>query len=123
MSNFTFALMLISTQAQALVNLNVIPKDSPQSKVCFFSEPEFKGQYFCMPIGAQEADLKPSGWNDRIRSIGVEGHAHVTVYRDSNYRGASISVEQSVARLSELPGQWDKEISGFIAYKGRRFDK
>lgn len=108
--------MLINTQATAAVNLDVLPKDSPQSKVCFFSEPEFKGQHFCMPVGAQEADLKPSGWNDRIRSIEVEGHAYVTIYRDSNYRGSSMALEHSVTKLSELPGDWDKQISGFIAY-------
>lgn len=116
MFNFTLALIIMGTQAIASVNLNVISKNSPQAKICFFSEPNFKGQHFCMPVGAQEADLKPSGWNDRIRSIFVDRYAHVTVYRDENYRGSSIALEHSVAKLSELPGDWDKQISGFIAY-------
>jgi hypothetical protein len=113
---FAFVFFLISTQAYAVVKLNVLPENSSQSKVCFFSQRDFKGKNFCVPVGAQEADLALSGWNDRIRSIKISGPVHVTVYRDGNYAGDSLSLERTVPDLSKIPGNWDKQISGFIVY-------
>jgi hypothetical protein len=116
---FTLISLLISAQAFAAVKLNVLSEDNPEPKVCFFSQKNFVGKSFCMPVGAQEADLKLSGWNDRIRSIKIFGAVYVTVYRDGNYAGDSLSLDHTVANLSTLPGNWDKQISGFIAYSSR----
>lgn len=116
---FTLISLFISAQAFATVKLNVLSEDSPKPKVCFFSQRNFAGKSFCVPVGAQEADLKLSGWNDRIRSIKISGAVHVTVYRDTNYAGDSLSLDHTVANLSDIPGNWDKQISGFIAYSSR----
>lgn len=113
--------LLIGAPSFAMVKLNVLSKDSPRPKVCFFTKRNFAGKSFCVPAGAQEADLKLSGWNDRVRSIRISGPVHVTVYRDGNYAGDSLSLEHTVANLSDLPGNWDKQISGFIVYRRLAF--
>jgi hypothetical protein len=116
---FTLISLFISAQVSAAVKLNVLSENSPEPKACFFSEKNFGGKSFCVPVGAQEADLKLSGWNDRIRSIKISGAIQVTVYRDGNYTGDSLSLGHTVANLSTLPGNWDKQISGFIAYSSK----
>jgi hypothetical protein len=113
---FALVSLFISAQSFAIVKLDVLSENSSRPKVCFFSEINFKGKSFCVPVGAQEADLKLSGWNDRIRSIKISGPIHVTVYRDGNYAGDSLSLQHTVASLANIPGNWDKQISGFIAY-------
>ncbi len=82
-------------------------------RVCFFEDANYLGQSFCMPVGAQEADLVPSGWNDRISSILVLGEASVSLYQDINYRGRKITIKKSVANLAER--NLNDAVSSFVA--------
>lgn len=117
--NISRVLVLIFSlsSASAIANAKLAyPVNNPvNGRVCFFAEANFSGQSFCMPVGAQEADLVPSGWNDRISSILIEGKALVSVYRDVNYGGSHITFRKSVADLASVRGDWNDEISGFVA--------
>lgn len=60
----------------------------PRSGACFYQDADFRGQYFCAPVGATVTQV-PLEANDQISSIRVFGNAEVTVFRDAEFRGAS----------------------------------
>jgi hypothetical protein len=54
----------------------------------FFSEPGYQGYLFSLRAGdAPIADLRPSGLDDAISSVRIEGDARVALYGDLYYRG------------------------------------
>ncbi|MGZ3721822.1 MAG: peptidase inhibitor family I36 protein, partial [Bdellovibrionales bacterium] len=75
---------------------NPPPPPSRRGQVCFYENINYSGQSFCMSPGDQNANLVPSGWNDRISSIWVDGDASVYVYQDINYGGAYLWINQTI---------------------------
>jgi hypothetical protein len=71
---------------------------TPQSGVCFYENINFGGRYFCSPVGSTTSAV-PSGMNDRISSVRVFGNAHVTLFRDPNFRGDSRVVNSDIADM------------------------
>jgi hypothetical protein len=61
---------------------------TPSVGACFYEDADFRGEYFCAPVGASVRQV-PYGINDRISSIRVFGGAEVTIYRDADFRGSS----------------------------------
>jgi len=80
-------------------------------EVCFYEGANFSGQSFCMVPGQYNPNLVPSGWNDRISSVYVQGDAGVVVYQDINYGGTNIFINRSTADLRQDGPQWDDFIS------------
>jgi len=70
----------------------------PRSGVCFYQDSQFRGDYFCAPVGAVRNTV-PYGTNDQISSIQVFGDAEVVVFRDINFRGASRVFDSSISDL------------------------
>lgn len=58
----------------------------PRDGACFYRDAGFRGDYFCVPAGADLANI-PRGLNDEISSIRTFGRAEVTVYRDRRFSG------------------------------------
>jgi hypothetical protein len=88
---FTLASMLIS----AVVGVDPVlgaaqrrwgSEAMPQAGVCFFSDTNFRGRYFCLGPREDLAEL-PRGGNDEISSIRVIGNLEVMVFRDVRFRG------------------------------------
>jgi len=54
---------------------------------CFYKDPGFGGSFFCLRRGERRESLGDYG--DKVSSIRVFGGAHVAVYDDRDFRGAS----------------------------------
>ena len=70
----------------------------PRDGVCFFKNPNFEGEYFCVRSGENLGSM-PSGMNDRISSLRVFGRAEVTVFKDVRFEGRSSRFESDIPNL------------------------
>ncbi|MGA8145155.1 MAG: DUF3011 domain-containing protein [Candidatus Acidiferrales bacterium] len=92
------------------------PGNQPRQGACFFRDPNFGGDYFCLKRG-ENIDALPPGFNDQISSVRVFGGAAVTIYNDSNFRSNSATFRRSIDNLKEvrLEGysnkSWNNRIS------------
>jgi hypothetical protein len=72
----------------------------PQDGVCFYKDPNFRGDYFCIRAG-DALSAVPDGMNDKISSIRIFGRTEVTVFRDVRYTGRSSRFAGDVKNLKE----------------------
>ncbi|HET9317493.1 MAG TPA: peptidase inhibitor family I36 protein [Vicinamibacteria bacterium] len=70
----------------------------PRDGVCFFENPDFRGDYFCVRTGDDLRSM-PSEMNDRISSLRIYGRAEVEVYKDGNFKGKSARFDGDVRDL------------------------
>jgi Peptidase inhibitor family I36 len=75
-------------------------EEFPRTGACFFQDPNFKGDYFCVNAGRDYSSL-PSGMNDKISSIQVFGGAEVTVFQDARFEGRSTRFRGDVRNLKD----------------------
>jgi hypothetical protein len=89
----------------------------PQSGACFFQDKNFRGDYFCVPAGANVGAV-PDDMNDRISSIRLFGRAEVFVFRDTRFRGDSSTFRGDIR---DLRGEgWNDKISSMrVDVEGR----
>ena len=87
----------------------------PANGVCFFEDPDFNGDYFCV-AGPGELAGFTSRINDKISSLKVFGGATVMVFRDSQFRGQSTKFAGDVRDLSKEG--WDDKISSVRVLSG-----
>jgi hypothetical protein len=59
---------------------------TPNAGACFYEDPDFQGDYFCIRAGDSVNEL-PRDMNDRISSIRTFGRAEVRVFQDSRFEG------------------------------------
>jgi hypothetical protein len=78
----------------------------PREGACFFSEPEFRGQRFCVPRGGSYTGLPP-GFNDRISSIRVQ-RSVVMIFEDKDYDGRNLRITSNVPDLGRT---WSNRLS------------
>lgn len=91
----------------------------PQSGACFFQDREFRGDYFCVPAGANVGAV-PDDMNDKISSIRIFGRAEVFVFRDTRFRGDSGRFRGDIR---DLRGEgWNDRISSMRVDLGGRED-
>lgn len=76
------------------------------NRICFFDQPYFRGNSFCMNPGQNIDNLVPSGWNDRIRSFSIEGYVEAVLWNDVGPHGANINVKESCPDLQNLKLYW-----------------
>jgi hypothetical protein len=99
-SKTIFALLacgpLLATPAAAAQRWGSAP--APESGVCFYQLPNYRGQHFCAQTGADLPAI-PNGLNDRIGSIRVFGGAHVVVYSDRRFGGTERWIDYNVPDL------------------------
>jgi hypothetical protein len=70
----------------------------PSTGACFYEHLNFGGRYFCVRLGESVAQV-PGGTDNQISSIRIFGNGEVTVYRDSNFRGAAQRFNANVGNL------------------------
>lgn len=87
----------------------------PQNGACFFEDRNFGGRYFCVRPG-EDLRVIPSGMNDRVSSIRLLGASEVTVFRDNDMRGRSVSFTHDVADLKR--DGWNDAISSIAVSNG-----
>lgn len=72
----------------------------PRDGVCFYKDPNFRGDYFCVRSGDSFSAV-PDGMNDRISSVRVFGRAEFTVFKDVHYQGRSSRFEMDIPNLKD----------------------
>jgi hypothetical protein len=88
----------------------------PAIGACFYRDPNFRGDYFCMKRGMSYESLPP-GFNDRITSIRVAGGAEVAIFNDTNFRGVTAASREGIRdlrywRLPTDPSRsWNDRVS------------
>jgi peptidase inhibitor family I36 len=80
----------------------------PRDGVCFYKDPDFRGDYFCVGSGENLTSVG-KGMNDEISSIKIFGRAEVTVYKDVRFEGRSSQFGSDVRDLKRMG--WDDLIS------------
>jgi hypothetical protein len=91
----------------------------PDAGACFYKDINFRGEYFCVRSG-EDLRSMARGMNDQISSIRTFGGAHVTVFRDSNMRGASARFAGDVPDLRRE--HWNDLISSVVVERGELRD-
>jgi peptidase inhibitor family I36 len=72
----------------------------PQDGVCFYKDPNFQGDYFCLR-GGDALSAMPEDMNDKISSMRIFGGAEVTVFRDVRFSGRSARFAGDVRKLKD----------------------
>jgi hypothetical protein len=80
----------------------------PREGVCFFKDPNFRGDYFCADAGDSMSSV-PDDMNDRISSIRIFGPAEVIVFRDVRFGGDSTRFRGDIGNLKDEG--WNDRIS------------
>ncbi len=102
------------------------PEEEPEDAfeevwVTLYEDPHFEGESITLPANTALEDLDDVRFGDgrrvdnRISSIWIEGHAHVTLYDYDDFGGDSITLMESEADLELVRqgpyGDWDNDIS------------
>jgi hypothetical protein len=88
-------------------------EDRPREGACFYKDPDFRGDYFCVPRGASYATL-PSGFNDEISSVRIMGGSGVIIAKDDDFEGRTTRLTSDVKDLRR--GIWNDRISSLRVY-------
>ena len=94
----------------------------PAGRVTFYSEPNFRGEFFIVETGAGVENLASlprnrGSWTNGISSFRIEGVATVVIYADAHFGGARLETSGSVRDLvaERRPGgteaNWDNVTS------------
>jgi hypothetical protein len=70
----------------------------PREGACFYKDPNFHGDYFCVDSGDGVGSV-PDGMNDKISSMRLFGRVDVTVFRDVRFAGRSERFESDIRNL------------------------
>ncbi len=73
----------------------------PAQGACFYKDSDFRGEYFCAPVGTTTARL-PRGVEDEISSIQILGDAEVTLFQHPDFQGQTRTVTASVNSLKSM---------------------
>ncbi|HEV8396221.1 MAG TPA: peptidase inhibitor family I36 protein [Vicinamibacterales bacterium] len=97
---------------------------TPNAGACFYRDPDFQGEYFCVRAG-DVIEVLPRDMNDQISSIRTFGRTEVRVFQDSRFEGRSARFDD--VRNLRREG-WNDRISsirveGFGGAIGRRDDR
>ncbi|MDR3751792.1 MAG: peptidase inhibitor family I36 protein [Terracidiphilus sp.] len=96
----------------------------PRAGACFYNDPGFTGNYFCMSMGDRMPAMPP-GFNDSITSVRVFGGARVRLFADGNFQSVSIMLDHDVdglyrIRVANNPSRsWDDVTSSVVVLGGR----
>jgi len=70
----------------------------PRAGACFFKEPGFQGDHFCVNRGDRLGSL-PGNFGDNISSMQLFGKVRATVYNDRNFLGGGQEFRTSIPDL------------------------
>jgi hypothetical protein len=80
---------------------------TPGAGACFYEDPDFQGEYFCVRAG-DVIEALPRDMNDRISSIRTFGRVEIRVFQDSRFEGRAGRFED----VRDLRRQgWNDRIS------------
>jgi hypothetical protein len=108
-------LALLAAAAPAAAGQRWGRERTPRDGACFYKDPDFRGDYFCVRDG-DGYDALPKGMNDEISSIRIFGRVEVTIFKDVRFQGRSSRFGGDVPDL-EREG-WDDTISSIRVRAG-----
>lgn len=82
-----------------------------------YEDDNFSGEYFKLYEGQVIHNLKEWRWNDEASSIMVEDGFQIVLFKSSNFREGSITIEQDQPSLRRIQGQWNDEASSLKVIK------
>lgn len=89
----------------------------PRAGACFFKDPNFRGDRFCINRG-DKLDSLPGNFGDNISSIQLFGNARATVFNDRGFRGGSEEFRKSIGDLRSRRFRdghtWNDRISSMM---------
>ena len=89
----------------------------PRAGACFFTQPGFRGERFCLTRG-ESMERLPLDFKDNISSIQLFGYARATVFNHSGFRGGSQEFRWSIADLRNQRYRddhtWNNRISSIV---------
>ncbi|AIN17658.1 beta/Gamma crystallin family protein [Yersinia rochesterensis] len=100
----------------SLVSMLSFDVFSNDPKVCFFVDENYKGESLCTTEGNAINDI-PLKWNDRISSISVPRGLVVSIFKDINFSGRTLTLKDSVDSLSSL--RWADLNDNISSFKVR----
>ena len=103
-----FAVLMLPAVATVALAQQWGHSGTPRDGVCFYKDPNFHGDYFCVSAG-DEYSRMPEDMNDEISSIKVFGRAEAFVYQDVRFEGRSSRFDGDVRDLKHEG--WDDKIS------------
>jgi hypothetical protein len=89
----------------------------PESGVCFYQLPNYKGERLCARAG-EELPTLPNAMNNRIGSIRVFGGARAVVYSDRRFGGAERWIDYNVPDLRR-DGWYERIGSARLSWEPR----
>ena len=121
---FTAVLLFAFTALPAIAQRSWGRPHFPRAGACFFRDPNFSGDYFCMREGDRWPSL-PHGFNDSITSIRVFGGARLRLFNDDSFGGINVRLDHDVDtlvryRLPNNPAKsWNDRISSIAVFGDR----
>ncbi|WP_249192824.1 beta/gamma crystallin-related protein [Yersinia sp. Marseille-Q3913] len=85
-------------------------------KICFYSDDNYNGEYFCSYEGYFSSSLFPL-WNDRISSIKVPYGMAVILYENVNFSGRSLTLNNDTNSLNSHEFQWFNDQASSLRVK------
>jgi hypothetical protein len=89
----------------------------PRAGACFFKDPGFQGNRFCVNAGDRLPAL-PGDFGDHISSMQLFGRTRAIVFNDRHFSGGSQEFRQSIPDLRQAPFRdghtWNDRISSVI---------
>lgn len=109
---------MVGTSALLAANADAQPRwgrpSVPRSGACFYSDIEFRGEYFCASVG-EDIPLLSREMNNRISSIRVFGDAAVSIFQGERFSSYATRIEGDARNLRF--GGWNDSISSIrVAY-------
>ena len=96
---FAFAFLLLFGFALPLLAQGPPP---PRDGACFYREENFRGRYFCVPVG-QAVERVEGGFDNGIYSVQVFGRAQVIAFNYFGFTGVATRIDGSVPDLRAIP--------------------
>ena len=87
----------------------------PREGACFYKDPNFHGDYFCVGSG-DSFNAVPDGMNDKISSVKLFGPVDVTVFKDVRFAGRSERFRSDIRNLKDEG--WNDLISSIRVGRG-----
>jgi hypothetical protein len=92
--------------------------------ICVYEHANYQGRSQCFSPGEQVRDLsRQSNLSDRISSIRVFGRSAAVLYRDIQFQGESMTIDQDVSDLAGYRsrgfGNWNDQVSSIEVDSGR----
>jgi hypothetical protein len=73
----------------------------PENGACFYEDPEFKGEYFCLDVDSGWTELNKT-FDHKISSVRVIGKANARVFSRANFQGDSALINDRTPNLKQV---------------------